>query len=73
MNEKNAFSLLSQEIIEKLSEQNISKPSNVQNEVIPLINEGKNLIFQSETGTGNLCRNRYSLRHIVADGTVPGT
>ncbi len=52
MNEKNAFSLLSQEIIEKLSEQNISKPSNVQNEVIPLINEGKNLIFQSETGTG---------------------
>lgn len=52
MNEKNAFTLLSEDILQKLNDLNISKPSNVQNEVIPVIAEGKNLIFQSETGTG---------------------
>lgn len=48
----NAFSLLSDDIKAKLTTLNISTPTPVQNQVIPVIAEGKNLLFESETGTG---------------------
>ena len=49
---QNCFENLSPQIIQKLTEIGISQPTNVQNEVIPVISTGKNVIFQSETGTG---------------------
>lgn len=52
MNDNNAFSYLSDDILTKLTALNITKPSNVQKEVMPIIDKGQNLIFQSETGTG---------------------
>jgi superfamily II DNA/RNA helicase len=48
----NAFNLLSPSIITKLKEINITQPTKVQDKVIPLINEGKSIVFESETGTG---------------------
>ena len=38
--------------LEKLSEKNIKEPSAVQKQIIPLLSENKNIIYQSETGTG---------------------
>lgn len=52
MEKLEAFSLLSDDIVQRLEQLQISKPTAVQNEIIPKINEGKNVIFQSETGTG---------------------
>lgn len=52
MEQNNSFSLLNKSLNDKLSALNITTPTNVQNTVIPLLMEGKNLIFQSETGTG---------------------
>lgn len=52
MNKNNAFSLLSNEILEKLNLLNITYPTQVQNQIIPIINEQKNILFESETGTG---------------------
>lgn len=52
MSKNNAFSLLSKQITEKLELLNITSPTPVQNEIIPIINEGKNILFESETGTG---------------------
>lgn len=52
MSKNNAFSLLSKNIIEKLELLNITSPTPVQNEIIPIINDGKNILFESETGTG---------------------
>lgn len=52
MLENNIFNTLPIRIQEKLKEKNILTPSKVQKTVIPLINENKNIIFQSETGTG---------------------
>lgn len=52
MSETNAFSLISQELTEKLKSMNITTPTKVQDKIIPEILEGKNLVFQSETGTG---------------------
>ena len=49
---QNCFENLSSQILQKLSAIGITQPTNVQNEVIPVIAAGKNLIFQSETGTG---------------------
>ncbi|MCQ2575840.1 MAG: DEAD/DEAH box helicase [Treponema sp.] len=49
---ENSFTLLSEEINKKLQELNITQPTKVQQQIIPVINEGKNIIFQSETGTG---------------------
>ena len=49
---QNCFENLSPQIIQKLTEIGISQPTNVQNEVIPVIASGQNVIFQSETGTG---------------------
>ena len=49
---QNCFENLSPEILQKLSEIGITEPTNVQNEVIPVIASGKSVIFQSETGTG---------------------
>lgn len=51
MNE-NAFELLSEEINKKLLGLGITKPTAVQNEIIPKILNKKNVLFQSETGTG---------------------
>lgn len=39
-------------IVSKLEEIGITEPTEVQKEIIPLISEGKNIMFQSETGTG---------------------
>ena len=52
MEKLEAFKLLSDDIVQKLENLQITKPTAVQNEIIPKIIEGKNLIFQSETGTG---------------------
>ena len=52
MNTENAFELLSPLIKEKLSALNISTPTAVQNKIIPIILNNKNVLFQSETGTG---------------------
>ena len=52
MENSNAFSLLSEQTRQKLLEQNISKPTAVQQQVIPQIFNGKNVLFESETGTG---------------------
>lgn len=52
MNEPNSFSMLPEPLLSKLNELNISSPTKVQEKVIPQIIEGKNIIFQSETGTG---------------------
>ncbi len=48
----NAFSGLSDSIRARLEELKITEPTKVQEKVIPLIAEGKSLLFQSETGTG---------------------
>lgn len=50
--EKNAFTLLSPAIQQKLTDINITEPTKVQNKLIPQILEGKPVVFQSETGTG---------------------
>ena len=54
MSEKQTFDKLkvSEKLIEKLRESNITEPTAVQAQAIPLIFEGKSLLFQSETGTG---------------------
>ena len=39
-------------IVSKLEEIGITEPTEVQKKIIPLISEGKNIMFQSETGTG---------------------
>lgn len=39
-------------IVSKLEEIGITEPIEVQKKIIPLISEGKNIMFQSETGTG---------------------
>ena len=46
------FLQFSDEIQEKLKSLNITTPTSVQQNVIPAILENKNVIFQSETGTG---------------------
>lgn len=40
------------EILEKLAQKGIEVPTNVQKQVIPALKENKNILFQSETGTG---------------------
>lgn len=52
MTEKNTFSILPENLSEKLKSINITEPTKVQQKVIPALTEGKNLVFQSETGTG---------------------
>lgn len=52
MNTKNAFTLLNQNLQENLAKLQITTPTPVQNKIIPQILEGKNVLFQSETGTG---------------------
>ena len=51
-NNTNGFSNLSETIKEKLFTLNITEPTKVQDKIIPLIEEGKSVLFQSETGTG---------------------
>ena len=54
MSEKNqnGFATLNDNIKDKLAALSITEPTNVQNEVTPLIAQGKSVLFQSETGTG---------------------
>ncbi len=52
MSNNSSFLLLNNSIQEKLAAFNISNPTAVQNEIIPQILEGKDILFQSETGTG---------------------
>ena len=52
MSNKSSFLLLNNSIQEKLTALNITNPTAVQNEIIPQILEGKDILFQSETGTG---------------------
>ena len=52
MSEINSFLQLSQEINQRLNQLNINQATPVQNEIIPRILKGENIIFQSETGTG---------------------
>ena len=43
---------IGKEIIQRLSAAGITSPTAVQQKIMPLVAEGKNLMFQSETGTG---------------------
>ncbi len=43
---------ISENLIKKLEENKITEPTAVQIQAIPVIAEGKSLLFQSETGTG---------------------
>lgn len=43
---------ISESLIEQLNKNNIKSPTPVQSHTIPLIEQGKSLLFQSETGTG---------------------
>ncbi len=52
MSEHSIFTELEEILQKKLSEQGITTPTKVQETVIPPILAGKNIIFQSETGTG---------------------
>ena len=52
MIENNTFLTLNSTLQENLSKIDIKTPTKVQSVVIPIIAEGSNLIFQSETGTG---------------------
>lgn len=52
MSDKNVFSLLNDSIIEKLNGLSITTPTPVQSQIIPMILERKNVLFQSDTGTG---------------------
>ena len=52
MSNKSSFLLLNNSIQEKLTALNITNPTAVQNEIIPQILDGKDILFQSETGTG---------------------
>lgn len=52
MSQDSIFLKFSDEIQEKLKSLNITTPTSVQQNVIPTILENKNVIFQSETGTG---------------------
>lgn len=49
---KNGFSELSEQIKAKLAELNIVEPTKVQDAIIPVVAQGKSVLFQSETGTG---------------------
>ena len=51
-NSNNLFKTLSPVIQEKLAAISITEPTKVQETVIPLIQKRKNVIFESETGTG---------------------
>ena len=52
MENRNVFLSLSENLNEKLSALNIKEPTAVQKEIIPLISQGEDVVFQSETGTG---------------------
>ena len=54
MSEKNqnCFEKLTDDILQKLAALSITAPTKVQNAVIPVISEGKSVLFESETGTG---------------------
>ena len=52
MSETNVFKMLQENLVAKLNELKISEPTKVQAKVIPVLLEEKNLVFQSETGTG---------------------
>ena len=52
MENTNVFLSLSENLNEKLSSLNIKEPTAVQKEIIPLISQGEDVVFQSETGTG---------------------
>lgn len=52
MDTTNSFTLLSENIQNRLNKLNITTPTQVQNKIIPEILDNKNVIFQSETGTG---------------------
>lgn len=43
---------ISENLIERLSKIDITSPTAVQSQTIPVIEQGKSLMFQSETGTG---------------------
>ena len=53
-NESNSFTDLgiNDAFTETLASLTITKPTAVQNRVIPALHEGKSVLFQSETGTG---------------------
>ena len=51
MTDSNNF-MVSSQIKEKLSAIGITEPTKVQEKIIPIVAEGKNVLFQSETGTG---------------------
>lgn len=71
MSNESTFLLLNESIQQKLSVQNINKPTAVQNQIIPQILEGKDILFQSETGTGKTFAYLLPLIHkIEADSDV---
>lgn len=69
---KNAFSLLSDSINQKLAALGIREPTAVQNEIIPRILEKKKVIFQSETGTGKTFAYLLPLIQMYMDASDDG-
>ena len=51
-NNSNIFGALSQNILSRLEQLQITEPTKVQEKIIPLIAQGKSVVFESETGTG---------------------
>ena len=51
-NNSNIFGALSQNILNRLEQLQITEPTKVQEKIIPLIAQGKSVVFESETGTG---------------------
>ena len=70
---KNAFTLLSENLKHKLESLEIKEPTAVQNEIIPRILEKKNVIFQSETGTGKTFAYLLPLIQNYGEGDDEGT
>lgn len=70
---KNAFTLLSENLNHKLESLEIKEPTAVQNEIIPRILEKKNVIFQSETGTGKTFAYLLPLIQNYGEGDDEGT
>lgn len=60
-----SFALLPDSMRERLSALSIVSPTPVQEKVIPILLEGKSLLFQSETGTGKTFAYLLPLAHMV--------
>ncbi|MEE1166215.1 MAG: DEAD/DEAH box helicase [Treponema sp.] len=74
MENQETFSLLHDDLIAKLSQMNIKDPTKVQSKVIPLILQKKNVLFQSDTGTGKTFAYLLPLiSNLISNSTLPNS